>query len=157
MGVHSTEMQIPLKPEESKSSRDALGKAVYLKLFGWVVQQVNSALLDSKVQPSEHCFLGILDIYGFENFERNSLEQLFINFTNEQLHQHFAVSLFKTEQEIYAAEGIVWPGVEWEDNSECIEVSAAVARWRRECSRGPRTLRRGRCAAARGVAAEARG
>ena len=124
MKVKGTEMQIPLKVEESKSSRDALGKAVYLKLFGWVVAQVNGSLLDSKVQPSEHCFLGILDIYGFENFEKNSLEQLFINFTNEQLHQHFAISLFKTEQEIYAAEGIVWPGVEWEDNSECIEVIA---------------------------------
>ena len=79
------------------------------------------------MEPSKHGFLGILDIYGFENFEKNSLEQLFINFTNEQLHQHFAISLFKTEQEIYAAEGIVWPGVEWEDNSECIEVIAGKA------------------------------
>ena len=74
----------------------------------------------TQVTPSDHSFLGILDIYGFENFERNSLEQLFINFTNEQLHQHFAISLFKTEEEIYAAEGIVWPGIEWEDNTECI-------------------------------------
>jgi len=122
MKLKGSEMQIPLKPEEAKSSRDALAKAVYSKLFGWVVQQVNSSLLDSKVEPKEHGFLGILDIYGFENFERNSLEQLFINYTNEQLHQHFAISLFKTEQEIYTAEGIVWPGVEWEDNSECIEV-----------------------------------
>jgi len=122
MKVKGAEMQIPLKTDESRSSRDALTKAVYLKLFGWVVQQVNSALLDSKVSPSDHGFLGILDIYGFENFEKNSLEQLFINFTNEQLHQHFAVALFKTEQEIYSAEGIVWPGVEWEDNSEAIEI-----------------------------------
>ena len=58
---------------------------------------------------------------------RNSLEQLFINFTNEQLHQHFSISLFKTEQEIYAAEGIVWPGVEWEDNSEVIDVISGKA------------------------------
>jgi hypothetical protein len=127
MKVKGAEMQIPLKTDESRSSRDALTKAVYLKLFGWVVQQVNSALLDSKVQPTDHGFLGILDIYGFENFERNSLEQLFINFTNEQLHQHFSISLFKTEQEIYAAEGIVWPGVEWEDNSEVIDVISGKA------------------------------
>ena len=127
MKLKGSEMQIPLKPDDARMSRDALAKAVYQKLFGWVVQQVNSALLDAKVVPSEHGFLGILDIYGFENFANNSLEQLFINFTNEQLHQHFAISLFKTEQEIYAAEGIVWPGVEWEDNSECIEIISGKA------------------------------
>jgi hypothetical protein len=27
------------------------------------------------------------------------LEQLFINFANEQLHQHFCIALFQTEQE----------------------------------------------------------
>lgn len=89
--------------------------------------QVNGSLLDPKVVPSEHNFLGILDIYGFENFEKNSLEQLFINFTNEQLHAHFANSLFKTEQEIYATEGIVWPGITYADNSECIEIIAGKA------------------------------
>jgi hypothetical protein len=127
MKLKGSEMQIPLKLNDARSSRDALAKAVYSKLFGWVVQQVNSSLLDAKVVPSEHNFLGILDIYGFENFEKNSLEQLFINFTNEQLHQHFSQALFKTEQEIYAAEGIVWPGVDWEDNSECIEIIAGKA------------------------------
>ena len=34
--------QIPLKPDEARSSRDALAKAIYGKLFGWVVQQVTS-------------------------------------------------------------------------------------------------------------------
>jgi myosin heavy subunit len=124
MKLKGSEMQIPLKPEEARNSRDALAKAIYLKLFGWVVQQINYALIDQNLKSSNHNFLGILDIYGFENFEKNSLEQLFINFTNEQLHQHFAVSLFKTEQEIYMAEGIIWPGVEWEDNSDCIEMIA---------------------------------
>ena len=117
-------MQIPLKLEEARSSRDALAKAVYSKLFGWVVQQVNSSLLDAKVVPSEHNFLGILDIYGFENFEKNSLEQLFINFTNEQLHQHFSQALFKTEQEIYAAEGIAWSPLVWQDNAACITMAS---------------------------------
>jgi len=124
MKLKTGEMQIPLKPDEARSSRDALAKNLYLKLFGWIVNQVNVSLIDPAVKTSQHNFLGILDIYGFENFERNSLEQLFINFTNEQLHQHFAISLFKTEQEIYLAEGIIWPGVDWEDNTECLEVLA---------------------------------
>ena len=115
---------MPLKQEEAESARDALAKAVYGKLFSWIVTQINTALIDKDTKLDDTGFLGILDIYGFENFERNSLEQLLINFTNEQLHQHFAIALFKTEQEIYKSEGIVWPGVEWEDNSECIELIA---------------------------------
>ena len=91
---------------EAFSSRDAL-EGRLPEALRLAVQQVNSALLDANVSAQQESFLGILDIYGFENFEKNSLEQLFINFTNEQLHQHFAVSLFKTEQEIYAAEGNV--------------------------------------------------
>jgi len=115
------EMQVPLKQEEAESARDALAKAVYGKLFSWIVTQINTALIDKDTKLDDTGFLGILDIYGFENFERNSLEQLLINFTNEQLHQHFAIALFKTEQEIYKSEGIVWPGVEWEDNTACLE------------------------------------
>jgi myosin-6 len=123
MKLKGSEMQIPLKPEEARASRDALAKAIYGKLFGWVVQQVNNSLMDTG-NKQDSGYLGILDIYGFENFERNSLEQLFINFANEQLHQHFAISLFKTEMEIYAREGIVCPVIEWEDNTECLEMIA---------------------------------
>lgn len=122
MKLKGSEMQIPLKLDEAGSSRDALAKAVYGKLFNWIVTQINGALIDKTMDLTDTGFLGILDIYGFENFDKNSLEQLLINFTNEQLHQHFAISLFKTEQEIYAAEGIVWPGIEWEDNTACLEM-----------------------------------
>lgn len=76
MKLKTGEMQIPLKPIEARSSRDALAKNLYLKLFGWMVSQVNSSLIDPAVKTSQHNFLGILDIYGFENFERNSLEQV---------------------------------------------------------------------------------
>ena len=124
MKLKGSEMQIPLKPEEARASRDALAKAVYGKLFGWVVGQVNNSMMDPSSKTADAGFLGILDIYGFENFERNSLEQLFINFANEQLHQHFAISLFKTEQEIYAREGVVCPVIEWDDNTDCLDMIA---------------------------------
>ncbi len=42
--------------------------------------------------------LGLLDIYGFENLNTNSLEQLIINFANERLQQLFMHALIKREQ-----------------------------------------------------------
>ena len=76
ISAHISPRQIALKLDEARASRDALAKAIYGKLFGWVVQQVNNCLMDADAESADAGLLGILDIYGFENFERNSLEQV---------------------------------------------------------------------------------
>ena len=60
--------------------------------------------------------IGILDIYGFEIFERNSFEQLCINYVNEKLQQIFIQLTLKTEQEEYAREQIKWTPITYFDN-----------------------------------------
>uniref|UniRef100_A0A7N8XCC6 Myosin heavy chain, fast skeletal muscle-like n=1 Tax=Mastacembelus armatus TaxID=205130 RepID=A0A7N8XCC6_9TELE len=98
----------------------ALSKAVYEKMFLWMVVRINE-MLDTK-QP-RNFFIGVLDIAGFEIFDFNSLEQLCINFTNEKLQQFFNHHMFVLEQEEYKKEGIEWEFIDFGmDLAACIEL-----------------------------------
>ena len=56
--------RVPLKTGEAASARDALAKAVYGKLFDFIVGRVNKAL---PFQSSKN-FIGVLDIAGFGKY-----------------------------------------------------------------------------------------
>ncbi|KAM6913340.1 myosin-14-like [Lycodopsis pacificus] len=100
---------------------EALAKAMYERLFRWILARVNKTLDKSKRQSSS--FLGILDIAGFEIFEDNSFEQLCINYTNERLQQLFNHTMFVLEQEEYQREGIQWNFIDFGlDLQPCIEL-----------------------------------
>ena len=66
--------------------------------------------------------IGVLDIFGFESFGTNSLEQLLINFANEKLQQQFTWYVFKLEQQEYKKEGITWNPVDFKDNQPILDV-----------------------------------
>ena len=88
----------------------AICKAMFEKLFNWLVQIVNRAL---STELPRSFFIGILDIAGFEIFEFNTFEQLCINFTNEKLQQFFNHHMFVLEQEEYKKEGIEWTTIDF--------------------------------------------
>ncbi|CAI4054502.1 myosin 4 SKDI_01G0420 [Saccharomyces kudriavzevii IFO 1802] len=105
-------------------ARDSVAKFIYSRLFDWLVDNINKTLYDPGLDQQEQIFsfIGILDIYGFEHFEKNSFEQFCINYANEKLQQEFNQHVFKLEQEEYAKEEIEWSFIEFSDNQPCIDL-----------------------------------
>ncbi|XP_068634511.1 myosin-17-like isoform X2 [Aristolochia californica] len=108
-----------LDPQTALSSRDALAKTIYSRLFDWLVDKINVSIGQD---PNSKSLIGVLDIYGFESFKCNSFEQFCINFTNEKLQQHFNQHVFKMEQEEYTKEEINWSYIEFVDNQDVLDM-----------------------------------
>ncbi|XP_031648111.1 LOW QUALITY PROTEIN: unconventional myosin-X-like, partial [Oncorhynchus kisutch] len=66
--------------------------------------------------------IGILDIFGFENFQVNRFEQFNINYANEKLQEYFNKHIFSLEQLEYNREGVQWEAIDWMDNAECLDL-----------------------------------
>ena len=84
--------------------------------------KVNVSLEGMDHDQSPSTFIGVLDIFGFENFDKNSFEQLCINFANERLQKLFNDFVFKIETELYAKEGITCDESDFPDNQEIIDL-----------------------------------
>ncbi|XP_021359291.1 unconventional myosin-IXa-like isoform X5 [Mizuhopecten yessoensis] len=119
-------MVINYKMVDALANRDTMAKCLYGALFDWIVLKVNQALL-AKRHNSEHQgnSIGVLDIFGFEDFKKNSFEQFCINYANEHLQYYFNQHIFKFEQEEYKKEGIQWKNIEFIDNTGCLELFAS--------------------------------
>ncbi|RXW21018.1 hypothetical protein EST38_g4844 [Candolleomyces aberdarensis] len=104
--------------------RDSVAKFVYACMFEWLVAIVNESLAGENGDAAERAemFIGVLDIYGFEHFQKNSFEQFSINYANEKLQQEFNSHVFKLEQEEYVKEKINWTFIDFSDNQPCIDV-----------------------------------
>ncbi len=117
-----------LTVDKAYNSRDALAKTIYSKIFDFIIRRVNQAIAnaDEMKNAKNVMKIGLLDIFGFENFEINSFEQLCINYANERLQQYFNNHIFKLEQEEYKKEKIDFTSVEFKDNNEIIELIDAA-------------------------------
>lgn len=120
-GKLGTVIMVPLKVSEAQNARDALAKAIYIKLFDYIVACVNKAIPFG----ASTSFIGLLDIAGFEYFPVNSFEQFCINYCNEKLQQFFNERILKEEQNIYEKEGLGLRKISYVDNQDCIELIEA--------------------------------
>ncbi|XP_067147910.1 myosin-IIIa [Apteryx mantelli] len=114
----------PSTVEKATDVRDAMAKALYGRLFSWIVNRINALL-----KPDKHLSgnddgwnIGILDIFGFENFKKNSFEQLCINIANEQIQFYFNQHVFAWEQNEYLYEGVDARVIEYEDNRPLLDM-----------------------------------
>uniref|UniRef100_A0A8C5EQW9 Unconventional myosin-IXa-like n=1 Tax=Gouania willdenowi TaxID=441366 RepID=A0A8C5EQW9_GOUWI len=115
---------VPYKLAEAGTVRDSMAKSLYGALFDWIVFRINHALLNIKdlEETTKILSIGVLDIFGFEDYENNSFEQFCINFANERLQHYFNQHIFKLEQEEYRCEGISWRNIVYIDNTGCINL-----------------------------------
>eukprot|EP00550_Attheya_septentrionalis_P011962 CAMPEP_0198303888 /NCGR_PEP_ID=MMETSP1449-20131203/57118_1 /TAXON_ID=420275 /ORGANISM="Attheya septentrionalis, Strain CCMP2084" /LENGTH=1261 /DNA_ID=CAMNT_0044006395 /DNA_START=168 /DNA_END=3953 /DNA_ORIENTATION=+ len=118
---------VPSNAAQAKVTCDALAKELYSATFDWLVQAINDSTCVEKNYidaPTVERFgiIGLLDIFGFESFEKNYFEQLLINHANERLQQKFTIDLFESMYEEYESEGIKLEQIQYQDNSIIIDL-----------------------------------
>ncbi|XP_020334663.1 unconventional myosin-Ie isoform X2 [Oncorhynchus kisutch] len=111
-GSSMESIDVTLNVEQACYTRDALSKALHSRVFDFLVESINKAI----VKVHQEFNIGVLDIYGFEIFQKNGFEQFCINFVNEKLQQIFIELTLKAEQEEYVQEGIRWTPIEYFNN-----------------------------------------
>ncbi|GFR45863.1 hypothetical protein Agub_g7314 [Astrephomene gubernaculifera] len=109
----------PLDARAASETRDSLAKIIYAKMFDWLVGMINAAIGEDKNCAAS---VGVLDIYGFEQFQFNDFEQFCINLANEKLQQHFNQHVFKMEQAEYEREQIDWSYIQFVDNQDVLDL-----------------------------------
>lgn len=111
---------------KATNARNATAKAVYDRVFRWLVYKINLTL--APADPAEaraigRGSIGILDIFGFENFKQNGFDQMCINLANEQLHFFFNQHIFAAEIGSYADEGLeLTADVMFADNKKVLDM-----------------------------------
>ena len=97
---------------------NSLARYLYSNLFNHIVNLINNNI----GSETNSKWIGILDIFGFEVFQNNSLEQLAINYTNENLQNLFNNYIFNEEQKLYLSEGIEWDYVDFPSNQNILDL-----------------------------------
>lgn len=104
--VGGTSTKSPLQGSKVKNNIDTIAREIYNRMFNWIVCKINKNLLPPNPKSQNFQTIGVLDIFGFEIFTKNSIEQLFINFANERLQGLYIDYIFKNECKIFETEGL---------------------------------------------------
>lgn len=106
-----------LSVEEAETARDDLATRIYARLFDWIVAQVNKS--SQAVEPVEGT-ISLVDLFGFESFSRNHLEQFCVNYASEKVHQAFLDHALKRPGALHEKEGLKWSSSDFCDNLDLL-------------------------------------
>ena len=115
------------------AARDAIAKALYDRIFRWLVNRINQLLAPTAAEMAGGSEIGILDIFGFEKFEMNSFEQMCINVANEQLQYFFTEHVFLLEEEEHKKEGLGSLDIHFTDNRPLLVCACRDAMFCSDC------------------------
>jgi len=109
--IRGQELWSPQKFEECQDNRNSLAKKLFDNLFNWLVIKMNKTIQpDELADPGRFSniakTIGLLDIFGFENFAKNQFEQFCINYVNEKLHKLYIAAIFEAEKQELTLEGL---------------------------------------------------
>ncbi|XP_031631814.1 unconventional myosin-VI-like [Contarinia nasturtii] len=110
-----------LSLSKANKAKNSLVKILYEHVFQEVMFLVNKTL-SSDTQSYTKMQINMLDIAGFESFEKNYFEQMCINYVNERVQQMFVKLMIKDEEEWYAKECLELPKIPFLDNSIILDV-----------------------------------
>ncbi|KAM7024462.1 myosin-IIIb-like isoform 2-T2 [Acridotheres tristis] len=111
--------------QQAEDARDSIAKVAYGRVFDWIVCKINELLAENVDPEVELREIGILDIFGFENFTVNRFEQLCINLANEQLQHFFNHHIFQLEQAAYKEEELPWETITFNNNEPILNLLLA--------------------------------
>uniref|UniRef100_A0A7S2W7S0 Myosin motor domain-containing protein n=1 Tax=Mucochytrium quahogii TaxID=96639 RepID=A0A7S2W7S0_9STRA len=110
--------KVPLRKGQAIYNSEALAKTLYARLFESIVSHINNNIRRENTTRQ----IGVLDIFGFESFESNSLEQLCVNYTNEHLQQLFNECVLSRVQEEYVSECVPWQHIDCQSGLNVIKL-----------------------------------
>ncbi|CAO3572882.1 unnamed protein product [Mortierella alpina] len=103
----------------AEQQRDELAQALYSLLFSWIVEFFNVKLCHDT--PAN--FIGVVDMFGFQQYSTNGLDQFCVNYANERLHQFFLHQVFEASHADFELEGITSiPRIHFFDNAACLQM-----------------------------------
>nr|AHX26699.1 chitin synthase [Leptochiton asellus] len=107
---------------QADDGRDALSKALYTRLFGWIVGQINNRIVPKDSAGLQESSISILDMSGFEHLRANSFEQICVNVANENLQQFFNDYIIDRDIREYESEGINLNDINFPNNQPLLDL-----------------------------------
>ncbi|KAL0848932.1 hypothetical protein ABMA28_013327 [Loxostege sticticalis] len=107
--------------DEARDARDTLAGTLYKRLIDWMINLINSKLSFMRSVFGDKFSVSLLDMFGFECYHRNRIEQLIVNTTNEQIQFLYNQRMFAWEMQETAEEEIPVVSLHFYDNKNSVD------------------------------------